>query len=190
MGNATDIPSLDTDLGRELVVDCARFAEGLLDEKAIRKKFRFDDSAWEALGSNDELVEKIEAEKLRRIRSGQQKRERAQQLIVKAPDVLGGIMNDVAANARHRINSVKVLDDLAASGPAAATEAGPFFEITINLGSDSDGKPVVEHYRKPLAIDSNPSAPDDNDPSDGDPFNDVDAGVVAATAMKKKDDAR
>ena len=175
---------LSSELGRELIVDCVRFAEGLPDEKAIRKKFRFDDSAWEALGSNEELIEKIEAEKLRRIRNGQQKRERAQQLVTKAPDVLGGIMNDVTANARHRIDSVKVLDDLAANnnGPGAAAE-GPVFEIFINLGSDVDGKPIVEHFRKPIAIGPDDSKTDDRDSSD-----DVDAGVVAAIAMKKSED--
>ena len=185
MGDTTEFPIiLSSELGRELIVDCVRFAEGLLDEKAIRKKFRFDDSAWEALGSNEELIEKIEAEKLRRIRNGQQKRERAQQLVTKAPDVLGGIMNDVTANARHRIDSVRVLDDLAANnGPGAAAE-GPVFEIFINLGSDVDGKPIVEHYRKPLAVDINPSGPDD---SGDDPFDDVDTSVVAALAMKKSE---
>ena len=187
MSDAVEFPiSLNSDLGRELIVDCVRFAEGLLDEKAIRKKFCFDDSAWEALGSNEELIEKIEAEKLRRVRNGQQKRERAQQLVTKAPDVLGGIMNDVTANARHRINSVEVLNDLAANNSPGAAAEGPVFEIFINLGADQEGKPIVEHYRKPIAVDINPSVPEDSETND----NVVDASVVAAIAMKKKDDDR
>ena len=187
MGNATEFPiNLSSELGRELIVACAQYSEGLLDEKAIRKRFRFDADTWEALGSNEELIEKIEAEKLRRIHSGQQKRERAQRLVAKAPEILGGIMNAGSdVSPRHKIDAVKVLDDLAANGPGAAAE-GPVFEIFINLGADQEGKPIVEHYRKPLAIDSNPSAPDDSDS----PFNAIDAGVVAATAMKKKDDDR
>ena len=38
-----------------------------MTEKQVRKKYRLAESAWEALGSNDNPVEKIEAEKLRRI---------------------------------------------------------------------------------------------------------------------------
>ena len=117
MGDVVNFPiSLDSDLGRELIVDCVRFAEGLLDEKAVRKKYRFDDSAWEALGNNDELVEKIEAEKVRRIRDGSSKREKAQALIVKAPDVLSDILLDNNASPRHRIDSAKTLNDFAADG--------------------------------------------------------------------------
>src|SRR6478672_4896195 len=127
----------NTDLGRELIADCVRFAEGLLTEAAVRKKYRFDDDAWEALGSNDELVEKIEAEKLRRIRDGSSKREKAQLLIVKAPDVVAAIMLDDNANARHRIDASKTLNDFASNGPGQSAPAADRFVITINLGSDT-----------------------------------------------------
>ena len=71
------------------MVDCARFREGLLEEKAIRKKYRFDEAAWEALG-NDEMVRAVEEEFVRRISDGSSKREKAQKLVVAAPDVLWG----------------------------------------------------------------------------------------------------
>src|SRR6476646_511677 len=108
---------LDSDLGRELIGDCVRFTEGLLDERAIRKKYRFDDSAWEALGSNDALVEAIEAAKIRRVRDGSSKREKAQMLITKAPGILDSIMTDPAASPRHRVDAIKTLDTFAANGP-------------------------------------------------------------------------
>ena len=38
MGDVVSFPiSLDSDLGRELIVDCVRFAEGILDERQVRK---------------------------------------------------------------------------------------------------------------------------------------------------------
>ena len=43
------------------------------------------DDVWASLGDNDELVEAIEAEKLRRIRNGSAKREKAQQHITLGP---------------------------------------------------------------------------------------------------------
>ena len=90
----------------------ARFAEGLLDERAVRKKYRLAESDWEALGNDEKLIEAIELERVRRVRDGSSKRERAQQLVVKAPDVLGGIMLDASASPRHRVDAIR----LAAAG--------------------------------------------------------------------------
>ena len=42
MGNVINFPiSLDSDICRELIVDCARYSEGLLTEKEVKKKHRF-----------------------------------------------------------------------------------------------------------------------------------------------------
>jgi hypothetical protein len=175
MGNVINFPiSLDSDICRELIVDCARYSEGLLTEKEVKKKHRFDDATWERLGQDDALVEAIEAEKLRRVRSGLAKRELAQKHVVKAPDVLNTIMLDPAASPKHRIDSAKVLDQFAANGPENAP-AGDRFIITINLGTDVSGAEVVEHYNKSIAINA-----DDVDPND--------AGAVAAITTTKKDD--
>ena len=125
---------LEDDL--EFISDCARYAEGLLSEAAVKKKHHLSADTWERLGSNEALIEKIEAEKVRRIRNGSAKREKAQQLVVQAPDILGGIMLDASASPKHRIDSAKALDAFAANGPEAAP-ASDRFEITINLGSDS-----------------------------------------------------
>src|SRR5262249_7437806 len=80
--------------------------------------------------------EAIELEKVRRVRSGAAKREEAQQLIVQAVDVLGGIALDSSANARHRIDASKALDSLADPGPTHAPDSGERFKIVINLGND------------------------------------------------------
>jgi hypothetical protein len=119
----------------EFLTDCARYAEGLVSKEAVKKKYRFSEATWVALGSDDALVEKIEAEKVRRIRDGSAKRERAQQLVVEAPAVLGNILRDEKASAKHRIDSAKVLDAFAANGPTAAPELERFV-ISINLGAD------------------------------------------------------
>jgi hypothetical protein len=158
MGNVINFPiSLDSDICRELIVDCARYSEGLLTEKEVKKKHRFDDATWERLGQDDALVEAIEAEKLRRVRSGLAKRELAQKHVVKAPDVLNTIMLDSAASPKHRIDSAKVLDQFAANGPEAAPAADRFI-ITINLGADH-----IEHYNKSITINPNDIDPNDTD---------------------------
>ena len=153
----------------ELIENLARFADGTLSEAAVKSRHHLSNEDWAALGESDKLVELVEACKLRRIRSGATKRERAQIEVVDAPPILGKIMRDPDANERHRIDSIKTLDALASTGAEAAA-AGARFEITINLGADHS-----EHYSKSIAIDAN-----DTDPNDIDTTN-----VIAAIAMNK-----
>jgi hypothetical protein len=138
------------------VQDMARFADGVLSEAQIRKKYRLAANVWEALGNNDELVERIEAEKLRRIRDGSTKREKSQQLITKAPPILDNIASDVNASPRHRVDAIKALDSMAANGPEAVPAADRFI-ITIRLDSDT-----TLHFDKPRApmIENNPNDSD------------------------------
>jgi lysophospholipase L1-like esterase len=175
MGDVVDLHGQPAHLedDHELIENLARYAEGLLSKEAVKKKHRLADSIWQQLGENDALVEAIEAEKLRRIRNSQAKRELAQKHVVKAPDVLSGIMLDANASPKHRIDSAKVLDQFAANGPQSAP-AGDRFIITINLGTDVSGAEVVEHYNKSIAINA-----DDVDPND--------AGAFAAITKKDND---
>ena len=91
----------------ELIEDLARYADGTLSEPAVKARHRLTNEEWAALGEDDALVRAIEAEKLRRIRSGQTKRELAQNEIIAAPPILGGIMRNPNSNARHVVDAVK-----------------------------------------------------------------------------------
>jgi hypothetical protein len=107
------------------ISDLARFSEGILSERAIRRRYTLDEATWDRLGSDDALIEVIETEKTRRIRDGSTARERAQVLHADAPTVLGGILKDTAAPARFRIESARELRLVAANGPdAPAPPAG------------------------------------------------------------------
>src|SRR5262249_15272169 len=68
----------------ELIADLCRFAEGIFSESEVKKRHRLPDSVWKQMADDDLLVEKIEAEKVRRIRDGSAKRELAQKHIVRA----------------------------------------------------------------------------------------------------------
>jgi hypothetical protein len=157
----------------EFVVDLARYAEGSLSEQQVKKKYHFDDATWALLGENDALVERIEAEKVRRVRNGNAARERAQQIFAKAPSVLGDILHDDGASPRHRIESARELRQIAASGPETAA-ASDRFQITINLGAD------VLHFDKSIAIDANDVDPNDIDTAP--------QGLLPIIAAKKRDD--
>ena len=61
----------------EFIADLARFAENILTEQQVRKKYHlFTDNIWNELGEDDQLIELIEAEKVRRSRDGSSKREK------------------------------------------------------------------------------------------------------------------
>ena len=75
----------------------------------MKKKYRFDGTTWERLGRDEELVESIQDERVRRVRSGACKREKAQRYVVRAPDVMNDIMTDENMPARQRIESAKTL---------------------------------------------------------------------------------
>ena len=176
MGEVVDLHSqlahLEDD---ELIENLARFADGTLSEAAVKARHHLSNEDWAAMGENDRLIELVEAAKLRRIRSGATKRERAQIEIVDGPPILGKIMRDPNANERHRIDSIKTLDALASTGAEAAA-AGARFEITINLGSDT------ERYSKSIEIN-----PNDIDPNDVDTTNVI---SVVTNTPKGDDDGQ
>jgi hypothetical protein len=161
----------------ELVENLARFADGTLSEAAVKSRHHLSNEDWAALGKSDRLVELVEACKLRRIRSGATKRERAQIEIVDAPPILGGIMRDSNANERHRIDSIKALDALAANGPTGSTPASDRFIIQINLGADVNGKEIIQRFNKSIVPNADDIDPDNPDTTD----------VIAAIATDKKD---
>src|SRR3954467_5687252 len=102
MGELVDLYSQPARLEEnlEFVSDCCRYVENIATEESIRKKWHFDNTTWAKLGNDEKLIEAIEAEKVRRIKNGQQKRERAQVLITKAPDILDSIATNENASPR------------------------------------------------------------------------------------------
>jgi hypothetical protein len=141
----------------DFIVTMARYAEGTITENYVRKKYCLSEALWHQLGEDDSLIEKIEDEKLKRCRDGSSKREKAQQLVVKAVDVLGDIALDDKASPKHRIDASKTLDAFAANGPQAVPPAAAAekFQIVINLGSDQ-----ILRYSKPIAAGPEPDAID------------------------------
>jgi hypothetical protein len=174
---------LDSELSIELIENLARYAEGLLDEAAVKKVYRFSDEDWDRLGGNDDLVEKIEAEKRRRIRDGRSARERAQQLFAQAPTVLGTILHGDGVSPRHKIESARELRAIAANGPEAAAPSADRFIISINLGGGE-----VLNFNKSIEVNPNDVDPYHPDTDTGTSTN-TDAapqGLLAAVAAKSK----
>jgi hypothetical protein len=130
----------------EFLVDMARFADSLLSEADVRRKYYLSDEDWERAGNDDALIRAIEAEKIRRTRNGSTARERAQQAFTAAPTILNAIMTDANISPRHKIEAAREIRATAAVG-LEAQPASEMFQITINLGGDE-----VLRFNKPKTV--------------------------------------
>jgi hypothetical protein len=137
----------------ELIQNLARYAEDLLSEHDIKKKYRFDNATWTQLCTDEKFIEAVEIERIRRTRLGLTARERAQKLFTETPTVLGNILHDETKPSRHRIEAAKEIRAVAATGPDAASASEEKFSIVINLGEDY--KLVVDKPIQPTPNDSN-----------------------------------
>ena len=59
MTNIVKFPTSSLIDDHGFIVDMARYADGLLTEAQIKKKYRFDAATWNQLGTDDALVEKL-----------------------------------------------------------------------------------------------------------------------------------
>src|SRR5262249_35031190 len=130
--------ALDSEVGRAFVIDCARNTEGLMSDREIKTKYELSDDAWERLAANKALLQAVRAERERRIRSREATREGAQRHLLKAPTVLGDILNDKQISPRHRIEAAKELRQVAGDGSDAKPRTDGKFIININLGADEN----------------------------------------------------
>jgi hypothetical protein len=152
VGEVVTLPNsfIDNDA---LVVDLARYAEGSLTEKQVRRRHKLlSEGDWEKMSTDEALCDRIEDEKIRRVYSGEAKKELAQKMVVAAPAVMNSIMMDEKASPKHKIDAAKTLDSFAANGSQAGTPDASRFVISIFLGTDASGNEVVEHFNKPLAV--------------------------------------
>jgi hypothetical protein len=145
---------LESDEGREFVRDCVRAAEEVVSDEDVIAKFEISLEYLQSLTKNKLFVRAVRNERERRLRSGIAVRESAQKEFIQAPKVMGKILNDEQANPRHRIESARELRAQAAPEPSQGPAGGERFSITINLGNDIDGRPIIEKYDEARTVES------------------------------------
>jgi hypothetical protein len=106
-----------------------------LNDQRLCEKYGLAHSAWKEIAQNPTFRLAVDAEHERRVRNGDAARESAAKLFADAPEVLGTILNDKQANARHRIEAAKELRATANVG-AESIPSAERFTIVINLGED------------------------------------------------------
>jgi hypothetical protein len=145
---------LDGPVGRQFVVDATRAAEGLIDDAQLMETYELTAEDLRTLAANKTFARAVQAERNRRVRTGLAARESAAEIFVRAPKVMGEILDDKQASARHRIEASRELRATAIGGTDGGRPTdGERFQITINIGPDT----LV--YDKPIAV-----GPDDAPP--------------------------
>jgi hypothetical protein len=145
--------ALTSSKGREFVCDCTRAAEGLLSDQEIKEKYELSPADWESITTNTALIRAIQAERTKRVRSGQAAREAAAQHFVRAPAILDRIMSDEQSNPRHKIEAIRELRATAAgaAGADSTPDTSEKFIIRIDLGgADTEIFEKVITPTKPL----------------------------------------
>lgn len=140
--------SLDSELAKNFLSDCARNTEGLKSDRELQEDWGISEQDWPRLAENTALLNAIKAERERRIQRGQAAREAAQRHFAKAPSILNEILQNETISPRHRIEAAKELRHVAA-GARENTAAGEKFSIVIDLGGDCR---LVREFEQPARL--------------------------------------
>jgi hypothetical protein len=147
--------------GCAFVRDAVRAAEGLITDSDLRKKYKIPAKNLKEMTKNPALITAIRDERERRMRNGTAARESASRHFVRAPNIMGAIMDDAQANPRHRIEAAREIRATAIGGDdAESAHDTERFMITINLGADTEKfeKEVVLTKKSPPLLENKDEA--------------------------------
>jgi hypothetical protein len=129
---------LNNDVAKAFVIDCARFTEGLLPEHDLKNKWELSDDAWRDLEENRSVLDAVKHERDRRESNGTAATEAARRHYVKAPSILGDILNNSDVSPRHRIEAAKELRAITTAAVGAGKHKTEKFTVVINLGAGDE----------------------------------------------------
>jgi hypothetical protein len=133
---------LESDVGREFVLACARNWETLLPDADLCERFGLSLEQWQASGANKALVRAVQLEHERRVRRGLVAQELAAREFTAAPKILGSIMKDENNNPRHRIDACNSLRQAAIDTDSENKALGQVFTINLEFGSNEISKEI------------------------------------------------
>jgi len=148
-------PTVDlaSDQGHAFLVDAVRAAEGLLSDRDLVEIHGVSPPELQALAKDSQFAKALRLERDRRVRNGTAARESAAQIFVRAPKIMGEILDDKQASPRHRIEAAREIRQVATPESQGVAAAEDRFIITINLGDH------VETYDEARAINVAPDQP-------------------------------
>jgi len=140
--------SLTSDVGGAFITDLSRNKERLFSDQQVCEKYDITPDDWTAITQSKAVRLAVSAEHERRMLNNDASREAAAKQFTKAPEILGGILENERASPRHRIEAAKELRATAHVGDEKAGDVPDRVVIEINLGADEK-----------LVVDSGPLPP-------------------------------
>jgi hypothetical protein len=145
-GAPVDLASAE---GHELIVDCVRAGENLLNDADLCEKHGLSPGELENLAKSKSVIRAVKAESQRRIARGITARERAAKHYAGTPELLNSIATNPMTNHRHVIEACRELRTVATAGGDAENAANAVnFVIKIDL---SAGGGEVETFTLPAS---------------------------------------
>jgi len=136
---------LNSDVGGAFVTDCARNRERLFSDDQIREKYEItSDADWTTITQSKPLRLAINSECERRMLNGDAARENAAKQFVKAPEVLGKILEDERNSPKHRIDAARELRATARAEDEKTGDTTDRVIVTINLGNAPEDKLIFD----------------------------------------------
>jgi hypothetical protein len=136
---------LDSAIGRNFVTDCVRAGEGVITDSDLCLKYEIEPETLATITQIKSLIKAVRTTSEQRVRSGVSARELAAKIHARAPLILGNILDDQSANARHKIECVRELRATATANTNAEGINAERFVITIDLGADH-----IQRYEKTI----------------------------------------
>src|SRR5262249_35824186 len=155
--------SLTSDVGAQFVIHAARNREKIFSDARLREKYSIDsDADWTQILANKPLRLAVSQECERRVLSGAASQEAAAAEFVKAPTILGSILENERNSPRHRIDAAKTLHAVAHPADEKPGIEKDRISIVINMGENT----------KPIVIDApaNPVPPRNAPDAENDPW--------------------
>ena len=139
MGDVIQLRSpidLDTDKGRQFIVDATRAGEGVITDAELLERYELSSADLQNIAKDKAVARAVRDERERRVRTGVAAKELAAKFFVKSPGILDQIQNN-ENSPRHKIDAIRELRATASGGDGEGpTSQGEKFSIIINLGSD------------------------------------------------------
>jgi hypothetical protein len=145
---------LASDVGGAFISDASRNKERLLSDQRLIEKYGLSMDAWKEIATIPAFKLAVAAEFERRTYNGDAARESAAKIFAEAPEVLGTILRDNHASAKHRIDAARELRATANVGTDKVSDNTDRFHIVINLSGDQKLDPpqkiVIDKQVRPL----------------------------------------
>src|SRR5262249_33362933 len=129
---------LASDIGTAFVSDCARNREKIFCDSELKEKYQIDDKAWTEIIANKALKLAVLIECQRRVLNNDASRESAAREFVKAPAILGAILDDPKASPRAKVAISQELRASARANDEKTRDTPERFVISISFGPASN----------------------------------------------------